>query len=121
MAQNELNKKQPVTTKGIRRSSKWAERKAEGVIDSAIHPSRMKLLRLARKLAQGEVAEVLDLVTSTYAQIERSKRPVDKSRAEKIANYFNKPVDFLFDKEKQKNKFYAIRIDALTLKKLERK
>jgi DNA-binding XRE family transcriptional regulator len=100
------------------RSTEWAKKAAQGKLDSALHPSRIKLLRLAKKLAQSEIARKLSLKVATYAQIERGRRHVDKKRAEVIANFLGKPIEFLFDKEKHKDSFSAIRIDALTQKKI---
>jgi len=100
------------------RSDEWAKKAAQGKLDSALHPSRVKLLRLAKKLAQSNIAQKLGLKVSTYAQIERGRRAVDKKRAEVICKFLGKPLDFLFDKEKHKDSFSAIRIDALTQKKI---
>lgn len=101
------------------RGENWAIKQSEGKIDSALNPSRIKLLRLSRRKAQFEIARILNLKTATYAQIERGKRPVDKKRAELIANFFKKPIDFLFYKEKYKDRYFAIRINALTQKKID--
>lgn len=100
------------------RGEKWANSQAEGKIDSALNPSRMKLLRLSRRKAQFEIAKLLNLKMTTYAQIERGKRPVDKKRADLISGFFKKPLDFLFYKESHKDRYFAIRINALTQKKI---
>lgn len=100
------------------RGESWAISQANGKIDSALNPSRIKLLRLAKRKAQFEIAKILNLKIATYAQIERGKRPVDKKRADIISNFFKKPIDFLFYKEKNKDRYFAIRINALTQKKI---
>ena len=101
-----------------KRGEKWAISQSKGKIDSALNPSRIKLLRLSRRKAQFEVARLLNLKVATYAQIERGRRPVDKKRADLIAEFFKKPSDFLFYKEKYKDRYFAIRINALTQKKI---
>lgn len=66
-------------------------------IDSKIYPAltNLKAIRESKGLTQKEVADDLEIGTSTLSQYETGKREPDNSTLVKIADYFNCSVDYL--------------------------
>lgn len=60
---------------------------------------RLKELRKLKNLTQQQLAEILGIDRSNYANYERGKRipPIDK--IEKIADFFNVSIDYLMGRE----------------------
>lgn len=56
---------------------------------------RLKFLRKQRKLTQVEMARILNIAQSTYAQYETGKSNPDYNILVKIANFFEVSVDYL--------------------------
>lgn len=58
---------------------------------------KLRELRIKKGLKQKEMAEILNISRSFYGLIETGKRNPTLSLAKKIATFFNKSIDELFD------------------------
>lgn len=83
------------------RGEDWRKSLVEGKLKAKMNPTKLQMSRAKNKWAQIEVAGKLGLSLATYGAIERSKRPVTQSNAEKISKYFGKPVTTFFAKHKK--------------------
>ena len=57
--------------------------------------NRLKELRKARKLSQGDIAEVLGVTRQAVSQYENGVRKMDYEMMEVLADYFNVDMDYL--------------------------
>lgn len=58
--------------------------------------NRMKHFRTKAGLTQEDVAKQLEVVVSTYNQLENSKRNISLVRAKQISNIFKASIDEIF-------------------------
>lgn len=56
---------------------------------------RLKTLRTEKNLKQSELADILELSTSTIGMYEQGRRYADLDTLKKIAEYFDVSVDYL--------------------------
>lgn len=63
--------------------------------------SRLKYLRMNKKLTQRELAEIINVSTSTIGMYEKNAREPSFETLINIANYFNVSVDYLLGYENQ--------------------
>lgn len=87
------------------RDPKWIPKMVDAKYVYATSPSKLRIVRMAQKKSQEEIALSNDLSHTTYGDIERGKRLVRKETAERIAGALSKKVTDLF--EKQGKKFLA--------------
>ena len=59
--------------------------------------NRIKELRKANKLSQGELADIVGTTRQTITSIEVGKYTASLGLAYKIAHYFNLPIEEVFD------------------------
>ena len=59
--------------------------------------NRIKELRKANKLSQGELADIVGTTRQTITSIEEGKYTGSPGLAYKIAHYFNLPIEEVFD------------------------
>lgn len=64
--------------------------------------SRLKALRLARKLTQKVVAEAIGVQRTTYSQYEKGSNGPTR-RLKELAEFFNVSIDYILCKEKEPN------------------
>ena len=76
---------------------------------------RIRELRLARKIKQGEFADLLSMERSNFTRIESGKQRPNDENLNKIASILNVEVKDLFDFEHQKSDLDLIKeiIDKL--------
>lgn len=60
---------------------------------------RLRALRKEKKLTQGEIAEILEVARTTYANYEQGTREPDNKNLNKIADYFGVSVDYLLGRD----------------------
>lgn len=63
---------------------------------------RIKSLRAERKITQKELADAIDISSSTIAMIESGKREGNRETLTKIATYFGVSIDYLYGIEEKK-------------------
>ncbi|MFY0324950.1 helix-turn-helix domain-containing protein [Bacillus sp. YIM B13590] len=63
--------------------------------------TKLKKLRLEKKMKQQEVADKLGIARTTYASYEQGKREPDHETLIKIAEYYDVTIDFLLRGESQ--------------------
>ncbi len=63
----------------------------------------LKNLREDRDIKQKEIADYLNMSRANYSRIENEIQALDINTAEKIADYFNVPLDFLIKGRKVKS------------------
>ena len=61
---------------------------------------KLKSLRERKELAQGMVAQNLNLTQATYSRYESGVHQPDYETLKRIANFFNVSIDYLLDNEK---------------------
>lgn len=64
---------------------------------------RLKALRNEASLSQKDLAKKLNLSSSTIAMIESGKREGNKETINKIANYFEVSIDYLYGNNNEEN------------------
>lgn len=60
---------------------------------------RLRELRKARKLTQEEMAEMLEVARTTYANYEQGTREPDNKTLNKLADYFQVSSDYLLGRD----------------------
>jgi DNA-binding XRE family transcriptional regulator len=88
------------------RGDDWKKKLREGKMQSRMHPSIIYKTRLFKNLTQADIAKMLNVTIPTYGAIERSKRPLNEDRANKICKILNTSPQHLF-KRLNDNKFIA--------------
>ena len=61
--------------------------------------NRIKELRKAKKITQGDISNILNVQQSTISHWENEKTEIDKTTLMKLADYFNVTVDYLLGRE----------------------
>lgn len=102
MSSKEGNKKVAANRGNI-----WRENLISGRLDAELHPTRLKLARLKRRMSQGAIASKLGISLATYGAIERSRRMAAKKTVDKISEQLRCPIKQLFRIEH--GKFVALR------------
>lgn len=75
---------------------------------------RLKYLRNSERLTQAEMAKKIDVARTTYAMYEQNKREPDNEILQRIADYFDVSIDYLFGRtnephsDKGTNEFNAM-------------
>lgn len=90
------------------RGTEWKKKLSEGKLDSQLHPTALKIVRVSKGMSQEDAARKFKLSISTYGGIERGLRSANKAVAEVIAKSFNKQTKNLFEL-KSENKYIATR------------
>ncbi len=76
--------------------------------------NKLRSLRESKKMLQKQLADRLNLRTSTIGMYEQGRREPDNETLKKIANFFNVSTDFLLDNTKEnKSEKEAIEKEAL--------
>ncbi|RRA87005.1 helix-turn-helix domain-containing protein, partial [Streptococcus agalactiae] len=57
--------------------------------------SRLKELRKEKKLSQKEIADFLGISERTISRWENSENTIKSDKAQKLADYFEVPIDYL--------------------------
>jgi len=94
------------------RTKKWKMSIADGKLDVQISPTRIRLLRLKSRKTQRTMADALKVSLATYGSIERGKRIVKDTTAQKIAKLINAKIPDIFlrhAKSKTKVKYVAVK------------
>lgn len=89
------------------RGNNWKQKLVEGKLDAALHPSKLRLLRVKKGISQGELAKKLGLPLSTYGSIERGKLAVKNPMAQKLSSTLKASVTQIF--HGSDNKLFAIK------------
>lgn len=74
--------------------------------------NKLKKLRESEGLLQKELADKLNISTSTIGMYEQGRRDPDYTTLKKIANYFNVSIDYLLDND-------VTNVDDLELREIE--
>ena len=61
-------------------------------------PNRIKILRKSQKLSQKQFAELFSVDQTAVSNWEMSKNNIDLTLADRIADYFKVPVEYLYGK-----------------------
>lgn len=69
---------------------------------------KMKELRKKKNITIAEAADVLGVAPRTYSSYEAEEREPNIATINKIADYYNVSVDYLFGRESQLNPFAAL-------------
>lgn len=72
--------------------------------------SKLKQLRLENKMTQEELSNILNVSRATVGRYENNERFPDKDTLEKIADFFNVSLDFLFERIYEKNGYLGTNI-----------
>ena len=64
---------------------------------------RLKELRLAKKLTQNDIADILNVATSTYTHYENGTRQISLELLNNLAYYFDVTVDYILGNEHKKS------------------
>lgn len=84
------------------RGKEWREKLIAGRLDAALHPSKIKLLRVQKGLSQNLIAQKLGVPLSTYGSIERGNLPVKNPTAAKLSAILKASTNTLFKKDGKK-------------------
>ncbi|MFL2099727.1 helix-turn-helix domain-containing protein [Desemzia sp. FAM 24101] len=60
---------------------------------------KLKELRKSKRLTQGEMAEILEIARTTYANYEQGTREPDNKILNKLADYFQVSTDYLLGRD----------------------
>ena len=66
--------------------------------DSMSLPNRIRILRKSQKLSQKSFAELFSINQTAVSNWEKGKNNIELSLADKIANHFTVPVEFVYGK-----------------------
>jgi len=84
------------------RGKAWREKLVAGRLDAALHPSKLKLMRVQKGLSQDTIAKKLGVPLSTYGSIERGNLPVKSLTAVKLSSILRTSQTILFKKSGKK-------------------
>jgi DNA-binding XRE family transcriptional regulator len=81
-----------------KRGKAWRDKLVSGRLDAALHPSKLRMLRVQKGLSQDAVAKKLGVPLSTYGSIERGNLTVKNPTAVKLSSILKAPAGALFKK-----------------------